>query len=273
MPTMVKKADGTKEVYNEEKIRGSATRVGVPHDLQDQLLEDIRGRLFDGISTHEIFEMVKEFLHNSESPHLAMKYNLKGALAELGPSGYPFEQYVALLLQAVGYSTKTNQTLPGECVTHEVDVLAEKDNTTYFIEAKFHKNPSQRTDVRITLYIKARYDDLKSVWKGGESRAWIVTNTRFSTDAIKYGECNNLKLTSWGYPKGEGITDLIEKTGLHPITIIDTLSKEDRLRLLSAGIVTCRQLLNPASHRLLPKELLAEILPQIEAICGPQSHS
>src|SRR5689334_7896000 len=107
MPTMVMKADGTKEVYNEEKIRASASRVGVPHDLQNQMLEDIRGRLFDGISTREIFDMVKEFLHDSESPYLAMKYNLKSALAQLGPSGYPFEQYVAPLLQAVGYTTKT----------------------------------------------------------------------------------------------------------------------------------------------------------------------
>src|SRR5262245_47635710 len=115
MPTMVVKADGTKEVYNEEKIRQSASRVGVPHDLQDEMLEDIRGRLFDGISTRDIFDMVKEFLRDSQSPHLAMKYNLKSALAELGPSGFPFEQYISLLLRAVGYTTKTNQTLPGKC--------------------------------------------------------------------------------------------------------------------------------------------------------------
>jgi HJR/Mrr/RecB family endonuclease len=268
MSTMVTKADGTKEVYNEEKIRNSAARVGVPHDLQDELLEDIRGRLFDGISTHEIFTMIKEFLHSSSTPHLAMKYNLKSALAELGPSGYPFEKYVAMLLSEFGYTTKTNQTLSGSCVTHEVDVLAEKDNTTYFIEAKFHKNPSQRTDVRVTLYIKARYDDLASAWKGGATKPWIVTNTRFSTDAIKYGECNSIKLTSWGYPKGEGITDLIEKSGLHPVTIIDSLSQDDRLRLSATGILTCRQLLDPANHHLLPKDLLAEILPQIEQICG-----
>lgn len=267
MSTMITKADGTKEVYNEEKIRSSAARVGVPIELQDSLLEEIRGRLFDGISTKEIFNTIKEFLHNSDSPHLAMKYNLKGALAELGPSGYPFEKYISMLLQGIGYTTQINQTLSGSCVTHEVDVLASKDDVTYFVEAKFHKNPSQRTDVRITLYIKARYDDLSLNWKTGKTQAWIVTNTRFSTDAIKYGECNNIKLTSWGYPKGEGITDLIERTGLHPITIIDDLSKEDKFRLLSAGIVTCAQLLNEKNHHLLPQKLLDELIPEIEAIC------
>jgi hypothetical protein len=263
MTTMVTKVDGTGEIYNEEKIRTSATRVGVPHDLQEQMLEHIRERLFDGISTHEIFEMIREFLRSANVPHLAMKYNLKAALAELGPSGYPFEQYIALLLNATGYETKTNQTIMGGCVSHEVDVLAVKDGTTYFIEAKFHKNPIQRTDVRITLYIKARYDDLVAKWSGGPSRPWIITNTRFSTDAITYGDCQKIRLTSWGYPKGEGLTDLIEKTKLHPITIIDGLAPVDKIRMLSAGVVTCQQLLEPRNQQLIPAGLRDEIVAHV----------
>lgn len=267
MSTMVTKADGTKEVYNEDKIRDSATRVGVPEVLQDKMLEHIRGRLFDGIATKEIYLMIKEFLRDSDSPYLAMKYNLKDALARLGPSGYPFEKYVSLLLDNVGYMTKINQIIAGRCVSHEVDVLAQKDGITYFVEAKFHKQPSQRTDVRIALYIKARYDDLASNWKAGKTRAWIITNTRFSTDAIKYAECSNVRLTSWGYPKNEGIMDLIEHTGLHPVTMIDGLSQNDLLRLTTAGIVTCKQLLNPSSHHLLPHQVLETILPGVEDLC------
>ena len=271
MPTMVLKNDGTKELYNEEKIRVSATRVGVSEGLQDEMLMSIRDRLYDGIKTVEIFQMIKEFLQNSDSPYLSMKYNLKGALAELGPSGYPFEKYVSLLLNEVGYQTTLNQTIAGSCVTHEVDVVASKDNITYFIEAKFHKNPSQRTDVRVTLYIKARYDDIASNWKGGKTRPWIVTNTRFSTDAIKYSECQNTRITSWGYPKGEGIMDLIEHTGLHPVTIVDGLSSGDKMRLLNSGVVTCRQLINPDNHALLSKDFLAKLLPQLSQLC--QSHT
>lgn len=270
MPTLVAKADGTKEPYNEEKIRNSAARVGVPEGLQDEMLQSIRDRLYDGITTNEIFQMIKEFLKNSETPYLAMKYNLKDALSQLGPSGYPFEKYVSLLLSEVGYKTKINQTIAGSCVTHEVDVVAEKDQITYFIEAKFHKNQSQRTDVRVPLYIKARFDDLKSNWKNGEVKPWIFTNTRFSTDAIKYSECQNILITSWGYPKDQGIMDLIEKTGLHPITMIDGLTGEDKVRLLNSGVVTCRQLLDPANHSLLSQEFLTNILPQLEKIC--ESH-
>ena len=162
MSTLVTKNDGTTEPYNEEKIRNSATRVGVPGHQQEEMLKSIRDRLYDGIKTNEIFQMIKEFLRDANSPHLAMKYNLKAALSELGPSGYPFEKYIALLLEDVGYQTKTNQIIEGGCIAHEVDVLAVKDNITYFIEAKFHKSPSQRTDVRVALYIKSRYDDLSS---------------------------------------------------------------------------------------------------------------
>lgn len=272
MSTQVIKIDGTKEQYDEEKIRTSASRVGVPEELQDEMLASIRDRLFDGIKTSEIFAMIKEFLHDSSSPYLAMKYNLKDALSGLGPSGYPFEKYIAILLKDIGYRTVTNQIIEGGCVPHEIDVLAEKDNTTYFIEAKFHKNPSQRTDVRVALYIKARFDDLKISWKHGRSRAWIVTNTRFSTDAIKYGECNNIRLTSWGYPKGEGIMDLIEHTGLHPITIIDGLGTNDIYRLLSSGVVTCRQLLEPQNRNLISKELYNRLEPQLVKICQNHSH-
>ncbi len=268
---MVVKGDGTKEVYNEDKIRTSATRVGVPVELQAEMLQHIRGRLFDGISTREIFAMVQEFLKHSPAPHLAMKYNLKAALAELGPSGYPFEKYLSLLLTDLGYHTQINQTLSGACVTHEVDILADKDNITYFIEAKFHKNASQRTDVRVALYIKARFDDLVKNWNRGTAKAWLITNTRFSTDAIKYAECQGILLTSWGYPKGAGITDLVENTGLHPVTMIDLLSTNDKMRLLASGVVTCRQLLDPQYHSLLPSEILRLILPQLERICQSRS--
>lgn len=270
MTTLITKLDGSKESYNEDKIRASATRVGVPDNLQTQMLQTIRDRLYDGITTKEIFLMIKEFLQNSPAPHLAMKYNLKEALAQLGPSGYPFEKYVALLLLELGYTTKTNQIIEGSCVSHEVDVLAAKDNITYFIEAKFHKSPSQRSDVRIPLYIKARYDDLAKAWSNGPSSPWIITNTRFSTDAIKYSECQNIRLTSWGYPKGEGIMDLIEQTHLHPVTIIDGLSSDDKARLIAAGVVSCRQLLDPANHSLLSKKFLDFILPNLAKICQNQ---
>lgn len=265
--TYVLKSDASREIYNEDKIIASANRVGVPTNLQQQMLEAIRSRLYDGIKTSEIFELIQDFLKSHESGHLAMKYNLKTALAELGPSGYPFEQYLSLLLNELGYVTKINQTLSGACVTHEIDVLAKKKDQTFLIEAKFHTNTSQRTDVRVTLYIKARYDDLVSTNNYPHSKAWIVTNTRFSTDAIKYAECQNLRLTSWAYPKNQGLVDLIEHTRLFPITMVDEFSPQDKVRLLNSGVVTCRQLLDPRNLELIPQEIRTNLFAKLERIC------
>lgn len=267
MTTRVTKIDGTTEVYSEEKIKASATRAGVPSEMHQAMLEAIRERLYDGIQTTEIYALVKEYLSNTDKPYLAMKYNLKRALSELGPSGYPFEKYVAMLLSAIGYQTITNQVISGECVTHEVDVVADLEGVRYFVEAKFHKSPTQRTDVRVPLYIKARYDDLAKAHPDQKTAAWLITNTRFSTDAIKYAECQGIKLTSWGYPKNEGIMDLIERTKLHPVTMVDGLSDQDKMRLMSAGVVTCQQLLDPKNKELLPKEFIDMKMPQIEALC------
>jgi hypothetical protein len=267
MPFTVQKVDGTKEEYDENKIRNSALRVGVPKAVQEEMLEHIRGRLYDGITTSEIFTMIKEFLHTGSHHTLADKYNLKEALSALGPSGYPFEKFVALLLTKVGYSCRTNQIMQGQCVTHEVDVVAEKDNHTYVIEAKFHKSAAQRTDVRVPLYIRARYEDIAAALPKVALAPWIVTNTRFSTDAIKYSRCKAIRLTSWGYPEGEGIMDLIEHTRLFPVTMIELLSQEDKLRLLNSGVVACEQLLDPVHEDLLPRDIREQVLSEVNELC------
>jgi HJR/Mrr/RecB family endonuclease len=270
MPVNVIKYSGEKEPYSEEKIRASATRVGVPRALQDAMLEEIRTKLYDDIKTAEIYDIIKSYLARSDQPHLSAKYDLREALADLGPSGYPFEQYLAILLGELGYHTKTNQVMQGQCVSHEVDVVAVKDGTTHLVEAKFHKRPHQRTDIKVALYIRARYEDLAAA-TNADTAPWIITNTRFSSDAIAYGKCQGIKLTSWGYPRDEGIMDLIEQVGLHPITILDTLTKEDKRTLLSQGIVACRQLLgNKQDAALIPSSRRGQVLSQARVICQSQ---
>lgn len=265
----VQKLDGTSEEYNEQKIRTSATRVGVPKSVQDDMIREIRAHLYDGITTSEIFGIIKSYLGQTGNAHLASKYNLKEALAELGPSGYPFEKFVAAILDSMGYQTKINQIIAGKCVSHEIDVIAEKDGTTSYIEAKFHKNPSQRTDVRVTLYIHARYQDVSERHSTVKSRPWIVTNTRFSTDAITYAQCRKIKVTSWGYPEGEGIMDLIEKTHLHPVTILEGLTVEDKRRLTELGIVTCKQFVEAKNLAgVIDHGRLEQIRSIAKKICG-----
>ncbi|MFH2019408.1 MAG: restriction endonuclease [bacterium] len=271
MAIKVTKVNGEKEDYSEEKIRASATRVGVPKALQNEMLDKIRSTLYDEIPTSDIFKTIKSYLAKSPHPYLSAKYDLKTALAELGPSGYPFEQYVAALLSKEGYLTTTNQIIKGKCVSHEVDVVASKNGVTYYIEAKFHSSPSQRTDVRVPLYIYARYLDL-SEHQPGKTEPWIITSTRFSSDALSFAQCRNIKLTSWGYPQGEGIMDLIERTGLHPITILDSLTPEDKRLLLSQDVVVCKDLVSdPQAQALIPTNRRQAIIKQASLICSNPS--
>ena len=52
------KADGTQEPFNEEKVLSSMSRAGVPKELQNQLLENIKGKLYDNIQTWEIYQYI-----------------------------------------------------------------------------------------------------------------------------------------------------------------------------------------------------------------------
>ena len=71
---------------------------------------------------------------------------------------------------------------------------------------------------------------------------WIVTNTRFSEDAIQYAKCNQIKLLSWNYPKGNGIKERIGRLGLYPLTTLTLLSEEEKDKLLANDIVLCSEL-------------------------------
>ncbi len=261
----VVKYDGRREAFSEDKLMRSASRVGVPANLQPQLLRFIESRLYDGISTREIFRLIKNFLHHH--PRSNLRYNLKKALAELGPSGYPFEKYLAQLLALDGYQTRNNIIMQGKCVTHEIDVVAVKNGTTYAVEAKFHNRKHLRSDVKVSLYVHSRYLDLLSTWKNQSTKLepWLITNTRFTLDARNYALCVGMKIMSWDYPTKNSLRERIERSQLYPITILETINQHTLNVLIESGIVTYRQVLaetDKLKQLLSAKEyqqLLAEI--------------
>lgn len=73
--------------------------------------------------------------------------------------------------------------------------------------------------------------------KGG-----VYTNTRLTTDAIQYGKCVGLLLTSCEYPWENGFRDGIDKSGLLPSTAITTPTKAEKTKLLEEGIALCKEL-------------------------------
>ena len=102
-------------------------------------------------------------------------------------------------------------------------------------------------------------------------RAWVITNTRLSEDAIRYGECNNMKMIGWKYPKDRGVEVLIEETKLHPVTCLTVIDDYEKKWLLENNVVLCQDL--PRRIDLLNKlgireKRLKELLKEVRDVCG-----
>ncbi len=264
----VLKANGEREPYDEVKVMSSIKRARIPQGLSTEVLIHVRSKLYDGIPTREIYQHILEFLGKSEHPYNRTRYSLKEAIMMLGPTGYPFEDFIAKILQALGYETKVRQILMGKCISHEIDVIAKKENKTSMIEAKFHNNIGTRSEVHVALYTHARFQDVKE--KNLLDEAWLVTNTKTTIDANTYALCSGLKIISWSFPEEGSLRDLIEKSRLHPITMLTTLAQTHKITLLNNHIVICKDIHeNPNLLDLLPlsREEKEKTLTEISFIC------
>lgn len=260
----VTKANGQKEVFSEKKVLYSTHRAGIPNDLQDQVVSHVKSKLYEGIPTSAVYHHITEFLTNSNKKYEKAKYSLKQAIMDLGPTGYPFEDFVAAIFKAMGYTTQTRITLAGRCITHEIDVLAEKDGKKTIIEAKFHNGSGTRSEIHVPLYVRSRFEDVKI--RNTIDNVVIVTNTKATLDAVTYSECMGIKIISWGLPEAESLRDLIEKYNLHPLTALTSLSQNQKQELLNKHIVLCKDI--SANTTLLddlhlPQERIDAILDEV----------
>ena len=241
------KANGDRVVFDEQKLIHSLTRAGASLIVANEIAADIREALYDGVKTKEIYKKAFSELKKYSRP-TAARYKLKRAIMELGDTGYPFEKFVSALLSAEGYATRVGVIVQGHCVKHEVDVVAENDHHHYMCECKFHNSQGRYCNVKIPLYIHARFKDVERAWrkqKGHKTKfhqGWIFTNTRFTLDAIQYGECMGLKLVSWDYPQNDGIKDRINRTGIHPVTCLTSLIRREKKVLIEQGKILCLDL-------------------------------
>ena len=243
----VTKYSGHTETYDESKLRQSLSKAGATNSLIDETISAVSGLLFDGITTEEIYKEALKYLQIF-SKKAAGRYKLKEALFELGPSSIPFEKFVTELLTRLGYETEVGVTVPGHCITHDIDVIAHNDDAYILVECKFYTRDEDRCNVKVPLYFQSQFQDLKqkkSTRPGDENKiykGWIVTNTRFTYKAEEYGNCVGLKLLSWDFPRKRGIKDLVEYLNLYPVTCLSSLTKEEKNQLLEKDIIFCRQI-------------------------------
>ncbi len=237
-PVNVIKATGEIEPFSEEKVIASLIRAGADQPTAQKILAKIKPFLYPNIPTFEVYSVIMKAL-KKEKKSLAEKYNLKKAIMELGPTGYPFEKFVAGILQAQGYKTLTNQIINGKCVTHEVDVVAQNDKK-YMIECKFHSLAGGRTDIKDALYTYARFLDVKQ--KNKFDYPWLITNTKVTQEAKAYASCVGMRIMAWDYPEMDSLNQLIDKSGLQPVTALTSLSLQKKRELIERGIVFCKDL-------------------------------
>lgn len=238
------KASGEREAFEPEKLRASLLHSGATAEATEEVLSRILPELHNDMTTDEIYRHAFSVLAKTNRP-VARSYSLRRAVMDLGPSGFPFEDFVAEILKAKGFKCETRQTVFGGCVSHEVDVVAYNEKQLIMIEAKFHNELGTKSDLKVVLYVKARFDDLKeNIFNyGGKNRSvtdgWLITNTKFSSTAIHYGVCKNLIMIGWNYPEKGNLQDMIESQKLHPITCLISLSAVNKKALLGEKIVLC----------------------------------
>ena len=279
--TLIIKASGEKVPFDVSRLRRSLEHSKAEPKAIESVIQAISAQLHENMSTKEIYRKAFSLLRKT-SGSSAARYKLKAAILELGPAGFAFEKFVAEVLKNDGYSTQLNMIEQGVCVKHEIDVIAERANVRAMIECKFHSDKGKYSDVKIPLYIQSRFKDVEATWaqmpehEGKKFQGWVVTNTRFTTDAELYGSCAGLKLVSWDSPKGGSLKQRIDEAGLHPITSLTTLTNAEKKLLLSQDVVLSSDLCN-RPHVLdmegISKNRKKRILKEAHDLCSLNGNS
>jgi hypothetical protein len=243
--TTVIKASGEAEPFSEDKLRRSLEKSRASGEAIQRILWKIKNGLKDGTRTADIYRLAFSLL-KKEKKFLAARYALKKAVMALGPEGHLFERYVGEFLKVRGYAVEIATMMQGACVSHEVDVAARKDGHLIVVECKFHNHPGVKSDVKVTLYAHARFEDLRkrpgSGPGSGPNEAWVVTNTALTSDAIRYAECVGMKAIGWNYPPDGSLQDVIQETHLYPVTCLTGLNQMEKKQLLDRGVLLCTDL-------------------------------
>ncbi|MBI2004695.1 restriction endonuclease [Patescibacteria group bacterium] len=272
MSIVISKADGTTQQFDRNKLFSSLKRSGAATDMAEEITQEIEKNVLSGATTQEIYS--RAFAHLKRHKHgAAARYSLKLAILNFGPSGFPFESYIAELFRAEGYKTKVDQIVRGACVEHEVDVVIDKKTETVYAEVKFHNTAGFKTDLKTALYVEARIEDIAAYHRSTIARGLLVTNTKFTTYATGYARCKGLELLGWEYPQGATLQDRIDKAGLYPVTALTTLNNREKTALLKDRVVLCRAL--PEETEALTRAGISgrkadRVMEEVGALCTPR---
>lgn len=277
----VKKYSGELTDFNPNSLRYSLSRSGANSDEVDRVFKEIEHKLYDGISTRELYELAFEHLKSVKNT-FAARYSLKKALRDLGPEGYYFEKWISKIYQEDGYQAVTGQILQGHAVTHEIDVVAVKDSKMLAIECKFRNDIDAKISVTTPMYFMSRVKDLVGLpftffnKKLAVTEGWLVTNAYFTSDSIKFGEFHKMNLLSWNYPEENSLKLKVDNNGEYPITCLTSLSDLEKSKLLKAQCILVKDIVrDPKYLQVLQVDNVQKkriLLEASELISSPLAH-
>jgi len=265
------KSTGEEEPFSQDKYIKSLYKIGLDSNEVTNVFNKTIARSYDKIPTKKLYGITFNEIKKL-SPRHASIYSLKESLRQLGPSGFPFEYLISQLFIHQGYVIRLDQHIKGQCVVHEIDVIAilpplsstsvtnvrERGKTT-LVEVKFHVAFGHKSDIKIPLYVKARFDDIRNTHNYDINNYTIATNTKFTLNAISYSICAGINLIAWGYPKKRSIEQLIDYYKLYPITVLHSLSDIEKQKLISNNIVLYQDLAIAKTKALISESKLEEV--------------
>lgn len=242
----VTKFDGRKQSFDKEKVVRTCLRMHASPDVANKVANKVESKTYEGITTKRILQMIFTYLKEYK-PEIKYEIDLRTSISLLR-SKPDFEQFVAIILQHLGYKVKTNQIIRGKCVEHEIDVTATKTNEIIYVEVKHHFQPHTYTGLGVALETQATFEDLLEGFKLGKNsinfnKAMLICNTKYSDHAKKYANCRGIEYIGWKSPEKNSLEEIIEQNKLYPVTFLKDLDSLTQKKLCDNGIVLLKQLI------------------------------
>lgn len=242
----IKKSGGGYQSFDPTKLCDSIKKAGAPGHVADNICEIVQQKIKPGASSSNIFREALRHLVK-EDLDIAARYSLRRGINSLGPAGFLFEQYVEAVLRSHGFKTRRNVIMKGKCVTHEIDIVAEKGDKSYLVEAKYRNEEGIRTHIDQVMYAEAKVKDINNNSLNKKKKKhylpWLITNTKFTDNSINYAKCYGLELTGWTYPKKNSLEDMVVKNKVYPVTVIPSITKPALEEVAKRGMILAQDLL------------------------------
>lgn len=278
MAIFVTKADGTKQLFEREKIVKTCLRMRASREVAEKIAKEIEMGINEGIETKKILQMIFRQL-SKYKPSVKHQICLRRGLSLMKPK--QFERFIRILLSEHGYKVTPNQIIRGRCVEHEVDAVARKNGETYIIEVKHHFSYHTPTGLDESRIARAVFEDVIEGFNLGLNslkidKSMIVVNTKFSNHARRYAKCRQIHLVGWSSPLNQSLQNMIEEKKLYPIPCLRGLNTVAKEKLATAGIILINQLAGENPEKLgrqtrIPIDTLVSMIKKANMIVSEES--